>query len=337
MVAYFILGFLQFDRSVFSKEFIALNGIYSFWSGLFIGLIWGSFFKITILFRDRFTSYLGIVLLIAFANVLSAFLMVYSLFLLEKTVKLVEMPQTLSQLYQFYQSQMFYALLLYCFIVSLFFQFLYEMDRKLGRGVLINFILGRYHRPKEEQRVFLFMDLKSSTYYAEKLGHLKYSCLIQDCFHHLSSAVVKSDAQIYQFVGDEVVLSWEVKKGFETHTCLQCFIDFTNTLETKKEYYLKQYSMFPIFKAGLHTGKIMVAQVGQSKSEIAYHGDVINTASRVQGLCNIYNSRLLLTGDFLMLPNSEQKTGWNYEGLGNIVIKGKKNRVELFSFKYTVN
>jgi len=44
------------------------------------------------------------------------------------------------------------------------------------------------------------MDLKSSTYYAEQLGHFKYSRLIQDCFNDLSASVLKNKAQIYQFV-----------------------------------------------------------------------------------------------------------------------------------------
>lgn len=87
----------------------------------------------------------------------------------------------------------------------------YEIDRKLGQGVLLKFLLGQYYQPKEEERVFLFMDLKSSTFYAEKLGHFKYSRLIQDCFKDISSAVVKNHAQIYQYVGDEVVLTWNLK------------------------------------------------------------------------------------------------------------------------------
>ena len=41
----------------------------------------------------------------------------------------------------------------------------------------------------------------------------------------------------------------------------------------------------------------MVEQVGELKSEITYHGDAINTASRIQNLCNSYQSRLLVSGD----------------------------------------
>ncbi|MHA1992727.1 MAG: hypothetical protein ACW98A_17360 [Candidatus Hodarchaeales archaeon] len=66
---------------------------------------------------------------------------------------------------------------------------------------MLNFILGKYHHPKEEKRTFMFMDLKSSTTYAEKLGHIEYNKLIQDCFFDLTDVVAENNANIYQYVG----------------------------------------------------------------------------------------------------------------------------------------
>ncbi|MHC4457755.1 MAG: adenylate/guanylate cyclase domain-containing protein, partial [Planctomycetota bacterium] len=86
--------------------------------------------------------------------------------------------------------------------------FILQVSDKFGQGVLISFLLGKYHRPKEDDRIFMFMDLKSSTTYAEKLGHIKYSQFIQDCFFDITDVITKYDAKIYQYVGDEVVLSW---------------------------------------------------------------------------------------------------------------------------------
>ena len=85
--------------------------------------------------------------------------------------------------------------------------FILQVSDKFGQGVLISFLLGKYHRPKEDDRIFMFMDLKSSTTYAEKLGHIKYSQFIQDCFFDITDVITKYDAKIYQYVGDEVCLS----------------------------------------------------------------------------------------------------------------------------------
>jgi adenylate cyclase len=39
----------------------------------------------------------------------------------------------------------------------------------------------------------------------------------------------------------------------------------------------------PEFKGALHGGNVVVSEVGKYKSEIAYHGDVLNTTSRMLG------------------------------------------------------
>jgi hypothetical protein len=39
------------------------------------------------------------------------------------------------------------------------FNFLVEVNRMLGRKVLLNLITGRYHRPRLGERVFLFIDI----------------------------------------------------------------------------------------------------------------------------------------------------------------------------------
>ncbi|MGI9544422.1 MAG: adenylate/guanylate cyclase domain-containing protein, partial [Cyclobacteriaceae bacterium] len=83
------------------------------------------------------------------------------------------------------------------------------------------------------------------------------------------------------------------------------------------------------FKAGINGGEITVAEVGDIKREIAYHGDVINTASRIQGQCNVYHKRLLISGDFLArIPNLGI---YETEFLGEIPLRGKKSKVDIFS------
>ena len=69
---------------------------------------------------------------------------------------------------------------------------------------------GKFYKPREENRIFMFVDLKGSTTIAEKIGHKKYSLLLQDCFRDFS-IVAKYNAQIYQYVGDEVVVSWKAE------------------------------------------------------------------------------------------------------------------------------
>jgi adenylate cyclase len=60
-------------------------------------------------------------------------------------------------------------------------RFVDDINHLLGQNVLLNFITGRYHRPRLEQRVFLFIDIEGSTALAERLGELAFHRLV-GCF-----------------------------------------------------------------------------------------------------------------------------------------------------------
>ena len=61
------------------------------------------------------------------------------------------------------------------------------------------------------------------------------------------------------------------------------------------------------FKAGVHCGRVTVAEVGEIKTEIAYHGDVVNTASRIQNLCNVFEKPLLVSESLVeRLPEKDR-------------------------------
>jgi len=206
--------------------------------------------------------------------------------------------------------------------------FVLQVSEKLGQGVLLSFLLGRYHRPREETRIFLFMDLKSSTAYAEQLGHMKYSQLIQDCFADLTETVVRHNAQIYQYVGDEVVLTWSLRKGLANANCLAAFFDYDRTLRARQRYYRATYGVMPEFKAGLNLGHVMVAEVGQLKKELAYHGDALNTAARIQEKCNEFLKKLLVSEPLRdALP--EQST-FDFHTVGVLQLKGKEQPVSVY-------
>ena len=190
-------------------------------------------------------------------------------------------------------------------------------------------LLGTYKKPKEEVRILMFLDLKDSTRIAEELGHKRYSQFIQDCFRDLNSVLKKHEAEVYQYVGDEAVLSWTTKKGFRKNNAVHLFFAFSDTLSKHKSKYLQLYGTVPEFKAGLHCGKLMIAEVGTIKKELAYHGDVINTAARIQGLCNSYNATLLVSQ--ALLERSLITLDYKAELLGDIDLKGKAHKLKIYS------
>ena len=228
---------------------------------------------------------------------------------------------------EFILSKQTILLIFYCFLVGFLIDFVKQIDKKFGPGNLWRMLKGEFYEPKEAERIFMFLDLKSSTSIAENLGHIKYSKLIQDCFLDLD-VVEKYHAEVYQYVGDEVVLTWEKEQGLFNSNCLKSYFDFQTRLSERSEYYLEQYGLVPEFKAGLNMGKIIIAEVGELKREIAYHGDTINTAARIQEQCNALGENLLISEslqDRLVLDAT-----FSSLHVGEVLLKGKANKVNIY-------
>lgn len=220
-----------------------------------------------------------------------------------------------------------FAIYFYIVSVDIFMFILRQVNLFLGNNNLWRLLRGKFYTPHEEERIFMFLDLQSSTTHAEKLGHIKYSKMIQDCFNDLG-VVVENEAEIYQYVGDEVILTWKLHDGLRGQNCLNAYFNFKQQLDNRKEYYLKNYNFIPQFKAGMNTGIVTVTEVGKYKKEIAYHGDTINTAARVQDKCNELNQRFLISE---RLKNELKTTGFVIDKLGSIELKGKESQTILYA------
>ena len=215
--------------------------------------------------------------------------------------------------------------------ISFFLIALIQIRRLHRPGDLIKYVTGRYHLPEEVNKIFLFIDLKSSTAIAEKLGNTKYSSFLIDYFHDMTGAILMSKAEIYQYIGDEIILTWSFNGGVKYARCINCFFDIMNSIEMQREKYLKKYGVHPEFKAALHGGNVSVTWIGTIKKEIVYHGDVLNTTARIQDECNKYGQKFLLSE--YMLQNVELPEYLRSEFVGELQLKGKEKKVKIFGLK----
>ncbi|MCZ6520585.1 MAG: adenylate/guanylate cyclase domain-containing protein [Bacteroidetes bacterium] len=229
---------------------------------------------------------------------------------------------------KFFLNKNVVVILTYTAIISFSINFFNQLNAKFGPGNLWKMLTGKFHHPRQEERIFMFLDLQSSTTHAEKLGHIKFSELIQDCFRDLS-VVIRYKAEIYQYVGDEVVLSWSIQDGLENTNCLRAYYGYQGVLNKKKDYYLSKYGFVPFFKAGLNMGQVTIAEVGEIKREIAFHGDTLNTAARIQGMCNEEGKGLLISER--LAENIGKQNEFKTDLIGNVLLRGKENKLNVYS------
>lgn len=206
-------------------------------------------------------------------------------------------------------------------------RFFFALSQKLGPGVLGKWIRGYYHVPREEERIFMFLDMKDSTTLAERLGNLKFSALVRDFFQDMTLPVLQTKAEVSHYIGDEAVLTWTIPRGVADGNCVRIFFEFQKAIDRRAEYYSQTYGLVPEFKAGAHLGLVVATEVGEVKSEIVYHGDVLNTAARIQGLCNGTGEALLLSKELADQVSAPE--GTVYAQLGPFELKGKEEEMDI--------
>jgi adenylate cyclase len=332
-----------YDHAAFHSEYaLGTTAYYSFsqsflfstLAALVGALLGGSFliFFVNEKFRER--PYGQIILMVAasFISIIVIIMISFGVVLsLQRSGQSLLHPDTMNEFRNYVLDPIHLKNILWWAPIVTLTQFALQINDKFGRGVLWSFIKGRYHTPVEENRIFMFVDLISSTQLAEKLGNKKYHSLLKDFFADITNPILYNNGEIYQYVGDEIVISWRMDQ--QKGECIQCYFDMQQAIADKKEKYERKYGALPEFKAGMHYGNVCAGEVGIIKRDITYSGDVLNTASRIQGKCNEYNVRFLTSDELLKrLPAAGFYKGIS---LGDIELRGKGHRIALSSIELT--
>jgi adenylate cyclase len=206
-----------------------------------------------------------------------------------------------------------------------------EITDKYGPGGIRDLLRGHYNNPRKENRIFLFLDLNYSTTIAEKIGHEKYFNLLKDFFSNITEPILASGGHIYQYVGDEVVLSWK-NTAENKRRALNFIKDADKAIKTKEKYYTVQYNEIPSFKAGVHAGEVTAGYIGIIKKDLVFSGDTLNTTARITSKCHELNSLFLLSYEFLQ--GMENKNGFLIKEIGEMELKGRKEKEKLYSLNF---
>ncbi len=205
--------------------------------------------------------------------------------------------------------------------------FVIQVDLMLGQGELARFLRGRYHRPRLEERVFLFLDLVGSTALAERLGGERFLALLNEAYDDIAEPVLEHAGEIHKYVGDEVIVTWVPARGLADGRCVACVFAIEDALAGRATRYLARYGAVPSFRYALHLGDVVSGELGRFKREIAYIGDGMNTAARIVDACRTHaKPRIasLALLDRIVLPVSVDATS-----LGLVALRGKEAPIGL--------
>jgi adenylate cyclase len=152
----------------------------------------------------------------------------------------------------------------------------------VGYRTFVALLLGRYRRPYAERRFFLFVDVVGSTAIAERLGALEAHRFLAAVFSVLAEPIELCRGEIYQYVGDEIVITWVEADGVADARALRCLFAMRAALAADASRFVQRFGARPELRAALHLGEVIAGEVGQVRRAIVFHGDVMNTTGRLE-------------------------------------------------------
>ncbi|HKK77036.1 MAG TPA: adenylate/guanylate cyclase domain-containing protein [Saprospiraceae bacterium] len=211
--------------------------------------------------------------------------------------------------------------------LALLSSFLIQLSERFGSNEMWKMFTGKYFNPKEEQRIFMFLDLNHSTTIAEKLGNEKFYGFLNDFYHDIAGVITQHQGEVVEYVGDLVVITWPFPVGVAEARCLNCYEDFEKAIRLKGETYLKRYGTVPQFKAAVHCGKVIIGEMGKIKKTIKFSGDVLNTTARVEKVCGKIGAKIVITDKLKHLLIDPP---YALEKVSNVSLKGKRAPIDLY-------
>lgn len=214
---------------------------------------------------------------------------------------------------------------------SFAFLFVLEMSRLLGGRTLRDIVLGRYHRPRSEERCFLFVDIAGSTPLAERIGPIGVHRFLARVFRLASGPVEDHGGEIYQYVGDEMVVTWTLRDARPAARPIACFFAIEAAVGGAAGDFERDFGVAPRLRAALHAGPVIAGEVGESRRAIVFHGDVMNTASRLEEAARTLARRFVASAD--ALARLDGLEAYALEDLGLQPLRGRAKPVHVHAIE----
>jgi len=197
----------------------------------------------------------------------------------------------------------------------------------LGGKNLFHMMIGKYHRPVSERRIFLFLDIKGSTALVERLGPIETRALIGKFFFDISGPITDHGGEIYRFTGDGVVVVWNWEQGIVKDRIVRAIDAIGDAVGREASYYRSRFNHIPEYRIGVHGGPIVTSEEGDTKRAIGFYGDTIHIAARLEQKAKELGVDCLLSGEVV-----EHQIGYGNRVrlIGNEAVRGISEPIKVY-------
>ncbi|MBK8394057.1 MAG: guanylate cyclase [Leptospiraceae bacterium] len=192
----------------------------------------------------------------------------------------------------------------------------------LGKDIITKVGLGD---SVQKDMTILFSDIRSFTSISETLSPSENFGFINSYLETMGPIIRKHNGFIDKYIGDAIMALFPQKPSDAIDASIE-MLEELYKLNVKR----KAKGFAPIsIGIGIHTGSQMLGIIGEKeRMEGTVISDVVNTASRLEGLTKAYSTALLVSED--VLEGVADKSKYEYRFLDTVKVKGKNKAVRIF-------
>ena len=197
---------------------------------------------------------------------------------------------------------------------------------------------------ERKNMTFFFMDIVGFTPISE---HYKNNDdpeglveLVNNFLDRTSNIILKHNGTIDKYMGDCIMAFWNAPLDNKYHAEMACLsaIEIEQELEIIQNEFKRKNLPSINVGIGINTGDCIVGNMGSvSRFDYSVIGDAVNLAARLEALAgrNKYkNNRILVSQDTVdsIRENGYSQKDFLFKSLDTIKVKGKKEKIKIYSF-----
>ena len=203
-----------------------------------------------------------------------------------------------------------------------------KMISMIGEKHFVDFLLGTYHTPVESESIVVFLDMVGSSAMAEKLSPQKSMDMIARFVYDCSYLFRIHGGDILNYTGDGLVATWPSNNSHQALSAMYALRKHFASRDVKKGYW-KRFGRVPDFRVGVHSGPVVISQIGEEKLFLGLYGDTVNTAARLEQMNKELGTKILVSEPVIVNAGQTWKT--ILKPLGEKEIRGRQGHVRVYT------
>jgi class 3 adenylate cyclase len=176
----------------------------------------------------------------------------------------------------------------------------------------------------QKEMTIMFSDMRSFTSISESLTPEEVFRYINTYLKQVGPIVRKHNGYIDKFIGDAIMALFPA----DAESAISAAIEMQREVDKLNQKLAEDGQLQIKIGIGIHTGEMMLGTIGESeRMEGTVISDVVNVASRIEGLTKIYETPILISSSTRMKLKEVQ--AFTLRTLDRVRVKGKQQWVDI--------